>query len=49
MKKTVKKKGAKRVAVRMKRVTKAKKGGMTGWGKKTAVLKEGIECKDQGA
>jgi hypothetical protein len=45
MKKTVKKKGAKKVAVRMKRVAKAKKGGVTEWGKKMAVLRKASNAK----
>jgi hypothetical protein len=40
MKKTVKKKGAKKVAVRMKRVTKA-----TEWEKKMAVLRKASNAK----
>jgi len=44
MKKTVKKKGAKKVAVR-KRVAKAKKGGVTEWEKKMAVLRKASNAK----
>jgi hypothetical protein len=40
MKKTVTGKGAKKVAVRMKKATKAKKGGVTEWEKKRAVLRK---------
>jgi len=45
MKKTVKRKGAKKVAVRMKRVVKAKKSGVTGWEKKMAVLRKASNAK----
>ena len=45
MKKTVRKKGARKVAVRMKRVTKAKKSGMTEWEKKMAVLRKASNAK----
>ncbi len=45
MKKTVKKKGAKKVPVRMKRVAEAKKGGVTEWGKKMAVLRKASHAK----
>jgi len=45
MKKTVKSKGARKVPVRMKRVTQAKKGGVIGWEKKMAVLREVSNAK----
>ncbi len=45
MKKTVKSKGARKVPVRMRRVTKTKKGGVTEWEKKMAVLRKASSAK----
>jgi hypothetical protein len=45
MKKTAKRKAAKRVAVRVKRLTKAKKGRVTEWEKKMAVLRKASNAK----
>ena len=45
MKKTVKRKGAKKVVVKMKRVVRAKKGGVAEWEKKMAVLRKASNAK----